>query len=61
MLQRDFPLAGHSILLPYIPTTYTDDGQPEANAQANEQSWQAVVEFLHNAVAERRAHSKELQ
>lgn len=61
VLQRDFPLAGHSILLPYIPTTYTDDGQPEANAQANEQSWQAVVEFLHNAVAERRAHSKELQ
>ena len=61
VLQRDFPLAGHSILLPYIPTTYTDDGQPEANAQANEQSWQAVVEFLHNAVAERHAHSKELQ
>lgn len=61
VLQRDFPLAGHSILLPYIPTTYTDDGQPEANAQANEQSWEAVVEFLHNAVAQRRAHSKELQ
>jgi len=61
VLQRDFPLAGHSILLPYIPTTYADDGQPEANAQANEQSWHAVLEFLHNAVAERRAHSKELQ
>lgn len=59
--QRDFPLAGHSILLPYIPTTYSDDGQPEANAQANEQSWQAVVAFLHNAVAARRAHLKELQ
>jgi len=59
--QWDFPLAGHSILLPYIPTTYSDDGQPEANAQANEQSWQAVVAFLHNAVAARRAHLEELQ
>ncbi|MCU1785238.1 acyl-CoA thioesterase/BAAT N-terminal domain-containing protein [Pseudomonas sp. 13B_2.1_Bac1] len=61
VLQRDFPLAGHSILLPYIPTTYSDDGQPEANAQANEQSWLAVVDFLHDALAERRAQFKELQ
>lgn len=59
--QRDFPLAGHSILLPYIPTTYSDDGQPKANALANEQSWQAVVDFLRDAVAERRAYFEELQ
>ncbi|WDU64220.1 acyl-CoA thioesterase/bile acid-CoA:amino acid N-acyltransferase family protein [Pseudomonas poae] len=61
VVQRDFPLAGHSILLPNIPSTYSDDGQPEANAQANQQSWLAVVDFLHNAVAERRAYFKELQ
>lgn len=59
--QHDYPQAGHSILLPYIPATYSDDGEPSANARANEQSWQAVRDFLHNAVAARRAQSKELQ
>ena len=59
--QHDYPQAGHSILLPYIPATYSDDGEPSANARANEQSWLAVRDFLHNAVAARRAQSKELQ
>ena len=40
---------------------YSDDGEPSANARANEQSWLAVRDFLHNAVAARRAQSKELQ
>ena len=59
--QHDYPLAGHSILLPFIPATYSDDGEPAANARANQQSWQAVREFLQNAVAARRAQTKELQ
>ncbi|RMQ46246.1 Acyl-coenzyme A thioesterase AcoT [Pseudomonas cichorii] len=47
----DFQDAGHSILLPYIPATYSDDGNPEANALANEQSWSGVKCFLQRAVA----------
>ncbi|MBV6289298.1 acyl-CoA thioesterase/bile acid-CoA:amino acid N-acyltransferase family protein [Pseudomonas aegrilactucae] len=52
----DFAAAGHSILLPFIPSTYSQDGTPAANAQANEQSWLAVRDFLHDAVAARQAH-----
>ncbi|GAB7531557.1 acyl-CoA thioester hydrolase/BAAT C-terminal domain-containing protein [Pseudomonas sp. 3A(2025)] len=51
----DFPLAGHSILLPFIPTTPNQDGTPAANSDANEQSWQGVRQFLHDAVAARQA------
>lgn len=51
----DFPAAGHSILLPFIPSTYSQDGTPAANAEANEQSWSAVRDFLHAGVAARQA------
>ncbi|BAP41598.1 palmitoyl-CoA hydrolase [Pseudomonas sp. StFLB209] len=51
----DFPQAGHSILLPYIPSTWSNDGNPAANAEANEQSWQGVRQFLQDAVAARQA------
>lgn len=51
----DFPHAGHSILLPYIPSTYSQDGNPAANAEANEQSWLGVRQFLQDAVAARQA------
>lgn len=57
----DFAEAGHSILLPYVPTTTSHDGHPEANAQANQQSWRAVRDFLQHAVAARRVLSKELK
>ncbi|MET0123911.1 MAG: acyl-CoA thioesterase/bile acid-CoA:amino acid N-acyltransferase family protein [Pseudomonas caspiana] len=46
----DFEHAGHTILLPHIPATYSVDGTPAANAEANEQSWQAVKAFLDEAV-----------
>lgn len=49
----DFENAGHTILLPYIPTTYSVDGTPADNAVANEQSWLAVKEFLSAAVKAR--------
>jgi fermentation-respiration switch protein FrsA (DUF1100 family) len=50
----DFADAGHSILLPNIPTTSSADGNPADNARANEQSWQAVKEFLIDAVDARK-------
>jgi dienelactone hydrolase len=49
----DFENAGHTILLPYIPTTYSVDGTPADNAVANEQSWLAVRQFLSAAVKAR--------
>jgi dienelactone hydrolase len=49
----DFENAGHIILLPYIPTTYSVDGTPADNAVANEQSWLAVRQFLSAAVKAR--------
>lgn len=52
----DFPHAGHSILLPFIPSTWSNDGNPAANAEANEQSWQGVRQFLQDAVAARQAN-----
>lgn len=58
VVHEDYPEAGHSILLPFIPSTYSDDGQPEANAWANEHSWLAVRQFLFNAVAARHAQSE---
>lgn len=51
----DFPHAGHSILLPHIPTTWSHDGTPAANAEANQQSWQGVRQFLQDALAARQA------
>lgn len=54
----NLPQAGHSILFPYVPATQivhahpvndnltTMGGEPSANAQANAQSWQAVLKFL---------------
>jgi hypothetical protein len=53
MRHLDFENAGHTILLPYIPTTYSVDGTPADNAVANEQSWLAVREFLSAAVKAR--------
>ncbi|RMO16024.1 Acyl-coenzyme A thioesterase AcoT [Pseudomonas cichorii] len=50
----DFQDAGHAILLPYIPATYSDDGNPSANARANEQSWRGVRRFLEGALATKR-------
>lgn len=51
----DFEHAGHTILLPHIPATYSVDGTPAANAEANEQSWRAVKAFLDEAVNARAA------
>ncbi|UCJ16164.1 acyl-CoA thioesterase/BAAT N-terminal domain-containing protein [Pseudomonas sp. MM211] len=48
----DYPEAGHSILLPFIPATYAHDGHPLANAEANRHSWQAVRAFLDTAVSQ---------
>lgn len=57
----DTPEAGHSIVFPYIPTTQliyahpvsgrvsTSGGRPDANAQSDERSWNAIKEFLHRA------------
>lgn len=47
----DYEGAGHSILLPWIPATYTNDGTPAANARANEESWRGVLKFLTAATA----------
>lgn len=55
---ENYPQAGHSILFPYVPTTRiasrqpmsrvvtTMGGTPPANAKANEQSWEAVREWM---------------
>lgn len=63
----DFDGAGHSILLPYVPTTQleyvhpvsgrrsTSGGAPAPNAQADEASWSAVKRFLQQAVARQAA------
>lgn len=48
----DYAEAGHTILLPFIPSTYANDGHPSANAEANRHSWQAVRTFLDTAVAQ---------
>lgn len=57
------PQAGHSILFPFVPATQivhahpvsgtltTMGGNAQVNAQANQQSWQAVLEFLTRASA----------
>ncbi|PLZ02690.1 hypothetical protein CY652_09130 [Burkholderia sp. WAC0059] len=59
--------AGHAIQFPFVPTTrivkphavakvdLTGGGTPEANAQANEDSWPRVIAFLDTAVAARAA------
>ncbi|MGU3576195.1 acyl-CoA thioesterase/bile acid-CoA:amino acid N-acyltransferase family protein [Brucellaceae bacterium C25G] len=61
----NLPQAGHSILFPYVPSTQivhthpvsghlsTMGGDPLHNAQANEESWRAVLQFLQKAVAEK--------
>lgn len=49
---RDYPNAGHSIVLPFIPSTYAQDGNPGANAEANLDSWASVKTFLQNAAAQ---------
>lgn len=54
----DFPNAGHSVLLPSIPSTCNKDGTPAANADANERSWLAVRDFLQDAVAALQARSE---
>lgn len=60
----DTPNAGHSILFPYLPTTQiththpvsgrinSNGGCPQANAKANEASWQAVQTFLTDLLKE---------
>lgn len=60
----DVPRAGHSILFPYVPTTpivhrhpvsgrvTTMGGAPPDNADANEQSWREVLDFLRSATAD---------
>jgi dienelactone hydrolase len=60
--QLDFAQAGHSIVLPYVPTTQlvyahpvsgrlsTTGGAPAPNAQADEASWAGVLRFLEHAV-----------
>lgn len=57
--------AGHAIGLPYVPTTLiakphpvagvvlSGGGTPQANARANEQSWQAALRFVGQAVRAR--------
>lgn len=59
---HDYPLAGHSILFPYVPTTQleyrhpvsgrvsTSGGSPAVNAQADQHSWQAALAFTRKAV-----------
>ena len=54
----DFPHAGHSILLPFIPSNWSNDGNPAANAEANEQSWLGVRQFLQDAVAAEQADAE---
>lgn len=63
----NWPLAGHSILFPYVPTTRitsrhpvsgvmsTNGGTVAANAEANLGAWQAMQDWLAAAVA---AHTK---
>lgn len=58
---HDWEGGGHAILFPYVPTTHlfyahpvsrrlsTSGGTPAINAQANEQSWTAVLDFLARA------------
>lgn len=58
---ENYPVAGHSILFPYVPTTRishahpvngiltTMGGTPEANAQANEASWRAIQNWMRRA------------
>ncbi|MDD0815169.1 acyl-CoA thioesterase/bile acid-CoA:amino acid N-acyltransferase family protein [Curvibacter sp. HBC28] len=61
--QVDAPEAGHSIVFPTVPTTQltyahpvsgrlsTTGGHPAANAEADQASWTAVLNFLQQAVA----------
>lgn len=58
---ENYPQAGHSILFPFVPTTELGGPHPVsnrpsivggsagANAAANEQSWQAVQQFMQAA------------
>ncbi len=58
---QNTPSAGHSILFPYVPTTVitsthpvsrqvtTSGGTPEANAEANEMAWRAMLDWLGEA------------
>ena len=67
--QLDWPEAGHSIVFPTVPTTQlvyahpvsgrlsTTGGHPAANAQADQASWAAVLDFLQQAVAAQAAHA----
>lgn len=64
---ENYPEAGHSILFPYVPTTRiayahpvsgivtTMGGTPRANAEANEHSWRAVLEWMGAASSGQRA------
>ncbi|MBV8617400.1 MAG: acyl-CoA thioesterase/BAAT N-terminal domain-containing protein [Curvibacter sp.] len=68
--QIDYPQAGHSIVLPCVPTTQlvyahpvsgrlsTTGGRPQANAEADQHSWSSVLEFLQQAQAARSAHRR---
>lgn len=61
---ENFPAAGHSILFPHVPTTGLRGPHPVsnapsivggnafANAEANAQSWAAVLEWMQEATAD---------
>ncbi len=65
----DYAEAGHSIGYPYVPTTVVAKphavsgielaygGTAAGNARAGEQSWQAVLQFLAEAVQDARARA----
>jgi dienelactone hydrolase len=67
----DYPEAGHSIGYPYVPTTVVAKphavsgielaygGTAAGNARAGEQSWQAVLEFLADAVRDAKTRAAE--
>lgn len=61
---ENYPQAGHSILFPYVPTTAiayphavlgtitTMGGVASANAEANEQAWTSVLEWMNRITAD---------
>ncbi len=65
----DYAEAGHSIGYPYVPTTVVAKphpvsglelaygGTPAGNARAGEQSWQAVLQFLADAVRDAKTRA----
>lgn len=69
VVHHDYPEAGHLILFPYVPTTQieyahpvsgrlsTSGGRPDVNAQADEHSWRAALEFARQAVKDTLARN----